>query len=88
MKTKAIIITAILLVVVGAFLFFFKIEQQPYKYTVVDKIVAGRDTPVYYIIRKDEITGEIDQKQVDVEDYATLQKGKTYISEKLVIKLR
>ncbi|MDY3328161.1 hypothetical protein PG299_10085 [Riemerella anatipestifer] len=86
MKTKAIIITAILLV--GAFLFFFKIEQQPYKYTVVDKIVAGRDTPVYYIIRKDEETGEIEQKQVDVEDYATLQKGKIYISEKLVIKLR
>ncbi|MRM84797.1 hypothetical protein LEQ03_13035 [Riemerella anatipestifer] len=86
MKTKAITITAILLI--GAFLFFFKIEQQPYKYTVVDKIVVGRDTPVYYIIRKDEITGEIDQKQVDVEDYATLQKGKTYISEKLVIKLR
>ncbi|AQY22661.1 hypothetical protein [Riemerella anatipestifer] len=86
MKTKAIIITAILLV--GAFLFFFKIEQQPYKYTVVDKIVAGRDTPVYYIIRKDERTGEIEQKQVDVEDYATLQKGKTYISEKTTLKLR
>ncbi|MDY3512749.1 hypothetical protein [Riemerella phage vB_RanS_GDF21] len=86
MKTKAIIITAILLI--GAFLFFFKIEQQPYKYTVVDKIVGTRYTPAYYIIIKDEITGEIDEKQVDVEDYATLKKGKTYISEKLVIKLR
>ncbi|AQY21354.1 hypothetical protein [Riemerella anatipestifer] len=85
MKTKVIIIVLLL---AGAFLFFFRIEQQPYKYTVVDKIVAGRDTPVYYIIRKDEITGEIEQKQVDVEDYATLQKGKTYISKKLVIRLR
>ncbi|MDD1539423.1 hypothetical protein [Riemerella anatipestifer] len=85
MKTKVIIIVLLL---AGAFLFFFRIEQQPYKYTVVDKIVAGRDTPVYYIIRKDEVTGEIDQKQVDVEDYATLKMGKTYISEKLVIRLR
>lgn len=85
MKTKVIIIVLLL---AGAFLFFFRIEQQPYKYTVVDKVVGGRDTPVYYIIRKDEVTGEIDQKQVDVEDYATLKMGKTYISEKLVIKLR
>lgn len=83
MKTKAII-TAILLV--GAFLFFFRIEQQPYKYTVVDKVVSGTRSPEYYIIKKYEDTGEIRQEKVDVEEYVNLQKGKTYISEKLVIK--
>ncbi|MDY3445528.1 hypothetical protein PG616_11845 [Riemerella anatipestifer] len=86
MKAKAITITAILLV--GAFLFFFKIEQQPYKYTVVDKVASGMHSPEYYIIKKYEDTGEIGQEKVAVENYATLKKGKTYISEKLVIKLR
>ncbi|MCQ4154567.1 hypothetical protein NNL19_03000 [Riemerella anatipestifer] len=70
---------------VGNALIWWKANSNGY---TVDIREAGRDTPVYYIIRKDEITGEIEQKQVGVENYATLKKGKTYISEKLVIKLR
>ncbi|MBT0551958.1 hypothetical protein [Riemerella anatipestifer] len=86
MKTKVAIITILLLA--GACLFFFKIEHQPYKYTVVDKFVTGMHSPVYYIIIKDKATGEIEQMEVDVTDYVTLQKGKTYISEKTTLKLR